>query len=439
MKKQLLNYTAFLLTGAIALFSISCKEETEKPELSVMPPATIVVFAANGIDATSNGEAINPTFRVVTNQSQWGYTCDKNWVKIMKSSNEFTLSADPAGITPQEEAKVTITAGDATPVIIRVQQTPLIASLEVAPADRTLSFPSSGGTTASLENGENVTATFTVNSNVDWDVVSNKEGEWLHVTKTTAGFSLTADPNESTDERAATVTVTAGGITITIQVSQQGKTEPTNAFVPKPWVAWNDFVPYDIVIGLWDWLQTERIWDNNTEGFYNRYLSRPDGEGWSFTFDLKVVVKLSEVAIYPYIDDHNNAEEHVYNQVQILEFEMWGIKVLDESKIDGDPSYWLHPISAAALGKTLPNRTFMDDWVYLGRHKVPRLDLEGASNEEILQQGLNGHHFEISPECEPVRYIRFFPLAVKNHAPPPNNYWQLAELSFWGDMSVPQN
>jgi hypothetical protein len=133
---------------------------------------------------------------------------------------------------------------------------------------------------------------------------------------------------------------------------------------------------------------------------------------------------------------------------------MWGTKTLDMSLLTGHDDYWLHPFSAEQNFKPSPwtgnfsdltpeqiqaiTNNFAKDWVYLGRYSVERLDLKGESGENILAQGLAGHQFEISVDWEPVRYIRFFPLATLGGSPPPWNYWHIGELSFFGDNTVPQ-
>ncbi len=211
------------------------------------------------------------------------------------------------------------------------------------------------------------------------------------------------------------------------------------AEVAKPWVDMRTMFPYDNATDL-PGFPFSTIWDGST-GLWNRYLSNYGSAGSSFSFDLGQAVKLSRMIMWPrHLDPIGltNTIDAVYMQVHILEFEMWGTKTLDMSKL-GDLPYWLHRFSAAQTGQELPDHTFMDDWVYLGRYAVERLDLQGASPEDIQTQAIAGHHFDIPLECEPVRYIRFFPIATWDGSPPPNNYWQIGELSFFGDTKVPQD
>ena len=222
--------------------------------------------------------------------------------------------------------------------------------------------------------------------------------------------------------------------------------------VPKPWIDRRGTFLYDNVTGNFNY-----VWDNSLTG---RYLSENNSTGSSFTFDFGRVVKLSRMAMWP--ADLRSfpypAWNAVYAQIHILEFEMWGTKAIDYSKT-GNQSYWLHPFSAAQNGlplpwqhpfsaltpaeiEAIPGDNFAKDWVYLGHYKVTRLDLLGASDDDIWAQGAAGWHFDLPLDAAPVSVIRFFPIATIYagvlSTPPTNNYWAVGELSFWGDDTVPQ-
>lgn len=228
--------------------------------------------------------------------------------------------------------------------------------------------------------------------------------------------------------------------------------------VPKPWDDLRSLIPYDnttsVNWGPFSGLCDGIIPEGNRDG--KVYLSLGGSQGSSFTVDLKKVTKLSRMAMWPYIFLEESPAYVIYHEVHIMEFEMWGIKDLDRSKLPpADKSYWLHPYSAEQNNLTPPwEGSFADltpaeiqalpdcfakDWVYLGRYSVERLDLMGASDEDILARGRYGHHFDIPMECDAVRYIRFYPLCTADACPPLTNYWQIAELSFWGDTTVPQD
>lgn len=199
-----------------------------------------------------------------------------------------------------------------------------------------------------------------------------------------------------------------------------------NSEVPKPWIDLRSLIPYDNTADYSSSYGFDKIWS----GSYNEpYLSVGGGDkGCSLTFDLGKEFKIDRMALWHKVASSADPPEWIYWTCNILEFEMWGCKELDDSKL-ADHSYWLHPLSAKKFDETLPDHTFMDDWVYLGRYSVPRLDQTGAPSSEILAATLAGWQFDIPKECEPVRIIRFFPLAT--NSTPPSGEWWLGELSFW--------
>ena len=222
---------------------------------------------------------------------------------------------------------------------------------------------------------------------------------------------------------------------------------------PKPWIDRRSLIPYDNVTNLAGFPFSGMYDEILDVGGSGRYLTASGSEGSSFTFELPQVMKLSRMIMWPTVNyPYFSAEETVYGQVHILEFEMWGTKEIKSSTLTPDNPYWLHPFSAAQTDQAPPWEgsfseltpeaiqalpdCFAKDWVYLGRYEVERLDLKGASSEDILQRGREGHQFDIPFDCEPVKYIRFFPLALRNGSPPPNNYWQISELSFFGDNTI---
>jgi hypothetical protein len=121
---------------------------------------------------------------------------------------------------------------------------------------------------------------------------------------------------------------------------------------------------------------------------------------------------------------------------------MWGTKEIDNSKLPpADKGYWLEKFTESAFkheGVTIAERTFADDWVYLGRHAVERLDLLGASTDDITNRAKAGEEFELPAGTEPVRYIRFFVIETDKGSPTPGNVFQISELSFFGNNKITQ-
>lgn len=201
--------------------------------------------------------------------------------------------------------------------------------------------------------------------------------------------------------------------------------------IPKPYVDFRSTIPYDNTTNL-SGRNTGTLWDNivNTSG--HGWLTNPGGSGLSITFDMQQVAKLSRIVMHPY---HINAP---YGQANITEFEAWGIDVIDYDKIS-DRAYWLDSltvaqgrISGVPSDTQLPERTFKDDWEYLGHHFVPVY----TETTQIQALAANGGEYEMPIDAKPVRYIRIFVRAIAMANPPPStNYFSMSEITFYGDNS----
>ena len=111
----------FFTAIAVMLIFASCaknKSETPTPSLSLSSTAAIAF--------TTAAEASEyKTITVTTNQSSWDAESDQAWCKVDKNiaAKTFTVSAQPNTSTEAPTpGKVTVTAGDATPVVIDVTQ-----------------------------------------------------------------------------------------------------------------------------------------------------------------------------------------------------------------------------------------------------------------------------------------------------------------------------
>jgi len=227
------NKFLLLIAGSVLALTLSCKDddpESEKesnkePSLMVNPSANFIVFNHDGQSASSNGEAISLSFKVETNQSDWDVESDQQWLTVTKMAiaRYFSLSANPVLTTTSPlPAKVTVTAGNATPIIINVQQIGQEPALIVTPDNRTLVFSVTGKSATSDDIP--ITPTFAVVSNEGtWDAKSNKD--WLKVVKEGNTFSLSTDANNIDSPNAeAIVTVTgldAEPVVITVAQSTE--------------------------------------------------------------------------------------------------------------------------------------------------------------------------------------------------------------------------
>ena len=81
-----------------------------------------VMFSADGKSAISNGATFVPVFTVTTNYSTWDATSDESWLNVEKAENTFTLIADANLFVESRTAQVTVTAGGANNIIIKVAQ-----------------------------------------------------------------------------------------------------------------------------------------------------------------------------------------------------------------------------------------------------------------------------------------------------------------------------
>ena len=214
--------------------------------------------------------------------------------------------------------------------------------------------------------------------------------------------------------------------------------------IAKPYGDYRPSIPFDNTTSLAGATHVfATLSDNivNTSG--HGWLSQSGSSGLSITFDLKQVVKLSRIVIHGY---HINS---VYGQVNITQWEAWGVKKIDFDKL-ADRPYWLDEYSVRngnltgygiGTATALPSTTFKDDWQYLGWHAIPRYDrLVPPDNAAVLALGANGTEYEIPIDATPVRYVRIFAREVASIMPPPTtNYFSMGEISFYGDNTVPQD
>lgn len=208
--------------------------------------------------------------------------------------------------------------------------------------------------------------------------------------------------------------------------------------IPKPYADYRTNIPFDNPTNYNSTKPFTSLWDNvvNTSG--HGWLTVSGNSGLSITFDMKQVVKLSRIVIHGY---HVNSP---YDQANIQQFEVWGTDKIDFARLSDRP-YWLDSLSVAwgALTKAgiptttmLPERTFKDDWQYLGWHSIlPRL----TETEAVMNLAASGAEYTMPIDARPVRYIRLFVRQNSNSMPPPGtNYFSMGEISFYGDNTVPQ-
>lgn len=211
------------------------------------------------------------------------------------------------------------------------------------------------------------------------------------------------------------------------------------SMVEKPWVDMRNTIPYDNTTNYGN-LVIEKIWDGIVNTGYNGYRSNPGSSGISFTFDLKRIVKISRIVQHGY---HINTP---YGHSNINEVEVWGTDKLDYDKLTDLP-YWLDETSlregrihSVNPETVLPERTFKNDWEYLGWHSQPRYDLMVPRDTQAERDlAANGFEWEIPSDAKPVRYIRVYVRGAALVSPPHlDNQYSIGELTVYGDPNVPQ-
>jgi hypothetical protein len=214
--------------------------------------------------------------------------------------------------------------------------------------------------------------------------------------------------------------------------------------IPKPYTDFRASIPYDntsTLYGSGSRYDISHVWDKIVNTSHNGWLTAPGNSGLSFTIDLGQVVKLSRIVIHGY---HRNSP---YGQVNFTKWEGWGTKKIDYDKLS-DKDYWLDEYSVrnGAIHDVpntyvLPDRTFEDDWQYLGFHSIVRYDLMSPPDlQGIANISQNGSEYIMPLDAKPVRYVRIFVRMDGNSMPPPaNNYFSMGEITFYGDNTVPQD
>jgi hypothetical protein len=179
---------------------LSLNQEAATPVLTVDP-------SSRNVDA----QAGTVTFTVTSNIN-WTFSETADWVSGTKTNNT-TLTIDYTENPEVTSRNVIITlsgpgVSDQSVSLTQAGATPV---LSVSPSSANVS-PAAG------------TATFTVTSNIDWNISENTS--WLTATKTNnTTLTVTYDENISVDARSAVITLSGTGVSDqTVTVNQAGAT-----------------------------------------------------------------------------------------------------------------------------------------------------------------------------------------------------------------------
>jgi hypothetical protein len=205
----------------------------------------------------------------------------------------------------------------------------------------------------------------------------------------------------------------------------------------KPFAQIN-YIPYDNNSVYGGTFPFTKMFDGQ-KGYDNGYLTKSGSAGNSFTIDLKQEIKLSRAVLWHRWK--SPVESWIFSSVNVLSYEMWGTKEIDNDKLS-DTDYWKDDLGVDEEGNPIVRNTFKDDWTYLGKHYITQPDAgEGSQADANLAAAIQGFESRIPIDAEPVRYIRLFVRSTGNSAggPPVNNYYQISELSFFGNNQLSSN
>jgi len=145
---------------------------------------------------------------VYTNVDNWDISTLADWLIVNKESDdEFSVKVEINERVDERTENITITAGHAKPVWVKVKQLGIEKKLSVDKDN--LVF------TAVDYQEQTVVVTTNVNS---WIVVPSDN--WIIIDKESDKFSVEVLGNPNTSERTGTITVTADGVSVTITITQ---------------------------------------------------------------------------------------------------------------------------------------------------------------------------------------------------------------------------
>ena len=167
---------------------------------------------------TAPGSQQSTATLTIDSNVNWTISTNVDWITVATpltgsgdATRNVTFAANSS--TSQRTGKITVTGGGVTKEIT-ITQAGVSASLTASCSNTT---PGSQTSTANLTVTSNVS--WTASSNVDWITITNPTGTG-NATRT-----VTFATNSSTSQRTGKITVTGGGITREISITQDGATQ----------------------------------------------------------------------------------------------------------------------------------------------------------------------------------------------------------------------
>ncbi|MDR0394074.1 MAG: hypothetical protein LBH77_02835 [Tannerella sp.] len=189
-----LGFNIFITTMTVfcMLFLTACPKEEREPDTLSVAPASFTFSA----DDTREQVAT-----ISTNAPSWKFSGGESWLNIYTKQDDklYVTAQNYTNTETSRKATITITAGDAMPVTVSVEQTAKeINTLSVNPTS--LSFDGN-------ETGEK-TATITSNA-PSWDATC--DASWLRLSQQDKTLKVSVSTkNTGTADRTADVRITAG-------------------------------------------------------------------------------------------------------------------------------------------------------------------------------------------------------------------------------------
>ena len=152
----------------------------------------------------------------ITTTGFWTVKTSASWVKLSdskgKNNGSLSVSVEANNITQARETTLAISNGKATKSV-RIIQAAMNESLWISTSQ--LGYSYLGGSDV-----------VRVESNVAWTVTSNATWVSVHNNSDNKGFTVASDPNISTSDRQATITIKGISISHTVIVDQSGVASP---------------------------------------------------------------------------------------------------------------------------------------------------------------------------------------------------------------------
>ena len=194
-------------------------------EVTVTQSGTAIRLVVSPSNQAVGSSAGNISFAITSNIS-WRVSKTDTWLSLSDTSgsNDATLTVtyDANSTTSERIGRITVTGGGITREVTVIQSG---ATVELAVSPSNQEVGSSGGNT-----------NFAITSNISWTV--SKTDTWLSLSDTSGSndaiLTVTYDTNATTSIKIGTITVTGGGLTREVTVTQSGASLPGKPILLSP-------------------------------------------------------------------------------------------------------------------------------------------------------------------------------------------------------------